>query len=280
MAFFNTLHYNLNDALDYLSKLQTNVYCVLLDVSSRSWVAQAQHGGTDSVTLSPATVAALFQPVVNRITQLVLHQLAAVANSAAAALPSAATAARGAGHHLRAPARLPSPLAAATGMARVPSTDSEADSDDDDGSALDSWSGGSSMGSVRHCFEYDDDDNYPQQQHGTDSGAGAGRRAVSAEGAGAAGQGATSGAVAQDEVDSGAWQPRSGTGVGVAATQPLRGRGTARACGVRVNKVLLVGGFASSPYLQSCLAEALAGRVDSLVVPPQPHAAVLRGAGR
>ncbi|MEW5303225.1 MAG: hypothetical protein WDW36_005934 [Sanguina aurantia] len=48
--------------------------------------------------------------------------------------------------------------------------------------------------------------------------------------------------------------------------------------GRRCNKVLLVGGFASSKYLERKLKAALQGRVGSVIVPAKPHAAVLSGA--
>ena len=44
-------------------------------------------------------------------------------------------------------------------------------------------------------------------------------------------------------------------------------------------QVLLVGGFAASPYLQSkVLGLQSSGLVDRVIVPPNPHAAVLSGA--
>jgi len=38
-----------------------------------------------------------------------------------------------------------------------------------------------------------------------------------------------------------------------------------------------VGGFASSPYLQTRVLAALQGEVDTVVVPPRPYSAVLNG---
>jgi len=42
-------------------------------------------------------------------------------------------------------------------------------------------------------------------------------------------------------------------------------------------QVLLVGGFASSPYLQTRVLAALQGEVDTVVVSPRPYSAVLNG---
>lgn len=49
--------------------------------------------------------------------------------------------------------------------------------------------------------------------------------------------------------------------------------------GRQCNKVLLVGGFAQSKYLESRLRAALLGIVENVTVPSKPHAAVLSGEG-
>jgi len=46
----------------------------------------------------------------------------------------------------------------------------------------------------------------------------------------------------------------------------------------RPTKLLLVGGFAGSPYLQQRVKAAFGGRVEAVVVPPTPGAAVVKGA--
>ncbi|MEW5309674.1 MAG: hypothetical protein WDW38_001543 [Sanguina aurantia] len=51
-----------------------------------------------------------------------------------------------------------------------------------------------------------------------------------------------------------------------------------RVAGRQCNKVLLVGGFAESKYLEAKLRAALQGKVTHVIVPPKPHAAVLSGA--
>lgn len=50
-----------------------------------------------------------------------------------------------------------------------------------------------------------------------------------------------------------------------------------RVRGKTCNKALLVGGFANSKYLETKLRAALQGKVQSVIVPSKPHAAVLSG---
>ncbi|KAF5833000.1 hypothetical protein DUNSADRAFT_10921 [Dunaliella salina] len=50
------------------------------------------------------------------------------------------------------------------------------------------------------------------------------------------------------------------------------------ALSTKCSKVLMVGGFASSPHLQACVRDALGTRVDAIIVPPHNYAAVLNGA--
>lgn len=47
--------------------------------------------------------------------------------------------------------------------------------------------------------------------------------------------------------------------------------------GRQCKKVLLVGGFATSKYLEFKLRAALQGKVTHVIVPSKPHAAVLSG---
>eukprot|EP00983_Pelagomonas_calceolata_P042317 1138450-Pelagomonas_calceolata.AAC.1 len=53
-----------------------------------------------------------------------------------------------------------------------------------------------------------------------------------------------------------------------------------RALSMKCSKVLMVGGFACSLHLQSCVRTALGTQVDAIVIPPHNYAAVLNGNAR